>query len=313
VRIQPLSALGEDGEALLRMRALGKARNVERGIEQIRQTLKDGKLSVACLYDDGDAPRGLVAWRWQDNASARAQVILLYMQPIAPPSLGEALVDYVFSELTRVNALQVIEARMRDDSPGVRAAWARRDAAFFERCRMVLLLGRLPLPIVPTPDGYRMVRWEEQHQSQAEQVAITAHDGEIDAVAVPDTGWMTGSLRKLRAGEVAGIGTWNPDASLVAIDKRERVAGYIAIATSGSGAHVVDLSVHSSHRRRGLARSLLIRSMRVCLKQGLSTVSAAVTTRNPVRQLYNQLGFQSTDCGEVAIWWRDRRQLAWRE
>ena len=177
VHLQPLSALSEDGEALLRLRALGKPRGVERSIEQIRNALEGGKLSAVCLYDDDEAPRGLAAWRWQDTAHTQAQVILLYTQPIASPALGEALVDYVFSELVRVNTLQVIEARMRDDSPGVRAAWARRDVVFFERCRMILLLGRLPLPIVPTPDGYRVVRWDRQHQSQVEQVAATAHEG----------------------------------------------------------------------------------------------------------------------------------------
>jgi GNAT superfamily N-acetyltransferase len=313
VRIQPLSALGEDGEALLRMRALGKARDVDRSIDQIRSALDGGKISAVCLYDDDSAPRGLAAWRWQDAGHNQAQVILLYTQPIAPPILGGALVDYVFSELTRVNTLQVIEARIRDESPGVRAAWNHRDMVFFERCRMVLLLGRLPLPIVPTPNGYRAVRWDERHQLQAEQVASAAYEGEIDAVAVPDVGWMIGNLRQLRSTGVAGIGVWNPEASLVVLDKRDRVAGYIAIANAGGSAQVVDLSVHPAHRRRGLARSLLIRSLTVCLRQGLSAVSAAVTTRNMVRQLYNQLGFQTTDCGEVGIWWRDRRQIAWRE
>jgi ribosomal protein S18 acetylase RimI-like enzyme len=305
--------LGEDGEALLRMRALGKARAVERSIEQIRNALEGGKLSAACLYDDDNTPRGLAAWRWQDTAHTQAQVILLYTQPIAPPHLGEALVDYVFSELTRVTTLQVIETRMRDDSPGTRAAWTRRDVVFFERCRMVLLLGQLPLPIVPTPDGYHVLRWDDQYQPQVEQVAATVYEGEIDTVAVPDMGWISGNLRKLRAGEVAGVGTWNTDASLVAVDKRDHVAGYIAIATTAGSAHVVDLGVHPSHRRRGLARSLLIRSLMVCLKQGLSAVSAGVTTRNVVRPLYNQLGFQTTDCGEVGIWWRDRRQIDWRK
>ena len=315
MRIQSLRTLDADSEALLRMRALDRAHDVEHNLQQMQRALEAGRVSAVCLYDDLDMARGLSMWRWYGSGQTHVQVLLLYMQSIAPPVLGEALVDYVFSELVRVVSLQAIEVRVRDDSPGVRAAWARRDLIFFERCRMVRTLRQPPLPLVPLPDGYRVVRWEEDHQAEVERLAVEAYNGSIEAVAVPD---MEGSgvvknLRKLRAGEPSRAGSWCPDASLVAVNKRGDVVGYIATQRSADSALIADLGVHPAHRRRGLARLLVVRSMAACLKQGLSAASFAVTTRSPVRQLCNRLGFQTTDCGEVAIWWHDGRQLAWRE
>jgi ribosomal protein S18 acetylase RimI-like enzyme len=103
------------------------------------------------------------------------------------------------------------------------------------------------------------------------------------------------------------------DMSQFALDRRGHVIGYAAVSALNAGAQIVDLAVLPAHRRRGLARVLSVRSMTICQRRGLDSVSVAVTTRNPARQLYNQLGFQAVDCGEVAIWWRDSRQLKWQE
>jgi GNAT superfamily N-acetyltransferase len=254
----------------------------------------------------------MAAWRWADRAETYAQVVLLYTPAGSDPAWGEALVDFVFSELARAPTLRVIEARMRDETPGAREAWLRHDVAFFERCRMALSLGQLPLPVLPTPRAYRIARWEEEHQPQAEQVAIAARDGTVDAVAIPDAQGprLAENLRRLRAGTGD---RWLDEASFVALDRKTGVVAYIAATQAGNGALIADLATHPAHRRQGLARLLLIRSLGACLRLGIASATLAVTTRNPARQLVNQLGFRATDCGEVAIWWRDGRHLVWRE
>jgi ribosomal protein S18 acetylase RimI-like enzyme len=309
VHVQPLRALNADSEALLRARAEETGRDVE---SSLRDALAARKIEAVCLYDDGFVPRGLAAWRWADPGQVHAQVVLLYVRAESPPALSGALVDYVFSELVRVRSVEVIEARARDDSPGVRAAWQRHELIFFERCRMVRPLGVTPLPVLPVPDGYRLVRWQDEFMDAIEQIALSAREGSIDSAAVPEFlgDRAADTLRKLWTSE---SDRQNVNASWVVLNKRKQVSGYVAVSSAGREALIVDLAVCAPHRRRGLARLLMVRGLAVCQQAGISAVHLAVTTRNPARYLYNQLGFQTTDCGEVAIWWRDGRQLKWRE
>lgn len=313
VRLHPLRLLSSDAESLLRMRAAEHARDPEESLAQIRRALERGRLQAVCLYDDAEKPRGFAAWRW--HGDDHAQVIVQYTLPIVPPALGETLVDYVFSEVIRAHDVQVIEARMRNSSPGVRAAWARHDAAFFERCRLIRPLGQVPVPILPIPAGYRLDRWDDDLLPQIDALALAAHQDGIEAVAVPESAGaaVAERLRSARAGDAASDRRWHAEASLVALDRGNRVAGYVAVTATPGEAAVLDLSVHPQHRRRGLGRLLLARSMAACRAAGLVAVIVAVTTRNPARRLADQLGFQPVTCGEVAIWWRDGRQLAWRE
>ncbi len=314
MRIEPLKVLTPDSESLLRMRDLAHPRDIEASLHHMRAALEAGKLFVLCQYDDYDLPRGIAAWRWHDSRHSYAQIIVLYTQPVTAPEMGEELVRHLFRSMGEVPTLNVIETRMRDESPGVRDAWARRGVVFFERCRMARYLQQSPIPVVPVPRNYRLAIWGEEHRDQVEQLASTVYAGTIDAVVVPDTqpSRIVKSLRRLQGGEFAGVDAWNQEASLVVLDKRDQVVGYIAVALGGGGALVADLAVHEAHRRRGLARVLLVRSMTACFKQGVTSISFAATTRNPVRTLCNQLGFQAADCGEVGLWWRDGRQSAWK-
>jgi GNAT superfamily N-acetyltransferase len=312
LHIKPLHVLDADSEALLRVRAEERGRDVQSSLGRIRDALAARKIMAVCLYDDSNIPRGITTWRWADPGQVYAQVLMLYLHPTSPPALCEALVDYVFSELARVRTLQVIEVRVRDDAPEVRQAWQRHDLVLFERCRMARPLGVTPLPVVPVPGGYRIARWQDEFQEQVEQIASAARQDTIDAAAVPDANGkrMAETLRKLWAGE---SDRWNAEASPVVLDKRGQVSGYVAASSTDGEALIADLTVQPAHRRRGLARLLMVRCLTVCQQQGLPVAHVAVTTRNPARQLANQLGFHPTDCGEVAIWWRDGRQLRWRE
>ncbi len=309
MHIEPLRALNAASEGLLRERAEGKGRDGEAGLLQIREALVARKIEAVCLYDEAHGPCGIAAWRWPDRGQVYAQVLVFYVRATSPPALSEALVDYVFSELVRVQPLQVIEVRARDDAPGVRAAWQRHDFVFFERCRMVRPLRVTPLPVLPVPDGYRVVPWQDGFWDAITAVAAEAYDDSVESVVVPG-GRVIDQLRKLWAN-----GSERPyaDASRVVLDKRGRVIGYGAVSALNGEAHIIDLAVLPEHGDQGLERALLVRSLTACQQRGLDAVSVAITTRNPSRQLYNQLGFRPVDCGEVAIWWQDGRQLDWRE
>jgi ribosomal protein S18 acetylase RimI-like enzyme len=203
----------------------------------------------------------------------------------------------------------VIEVRARDEAPGVRAAWRRHDFVVFERCRMLRPLGVAPLPLLPVPIGYRVVPWQDDYSDAAAEIAAAVYEDSIESAAVPGSQ----VIEHLRKAWGSGSELQGAEASRVMLDRRGQVVGYVAVSMPDGDAQIADLAVLPGHRRRGLARVLLVRSMTVCRQRGLDTVSVAVTTRNPARQLYNQLGFRPIDCGEVAIWWQDGRQLNWRE
>jgi len=303
--------------ALLRARALARGRDPDRAARQVADALQAGRIEAVGVRDDEDGRLcGLAAWRWPDPAGRTyAQVVLVYVLPVAFPAVGGALVGHVLEHLAAVPTLDVIEVRLRDSGPGLRAAWEEYGFARFERCRMVRVLGNVPVPVVAPPDGYRVVPWENGHRAAVEDVARRAMQGTIDESAVPEAQGdrLVALLRDLRAGRYAGVEDWNAAASFVVLDRKERVVGYVAAATAGENGQLVHLAVHPDHRERGLARVLVIRSLIACQQQGLPGVMVAVTTRNPARFLYNQLGFQTIDCGEVALWWRDGRQQRWSE
>ena len=106
-------------------------------------------------------------------------------------------------------------------------------------------------------------------------------------------------------------GPWNAGASWVALDGNGTLTGYVGTIDLGAMGFVVDIAVHPDHRRRGLARALLLHCMAACQAQGRSGVGLAVTARNPAQGLYESLGFRTLDVGETAIWWADGRQKAW--
>jgi hypothetical protein len=307
LRFRLLTALDSEAEALLRARGAATGRDPERGLRQMRDALADRRISAAVLRADDDAPQGLAIWRWTDRERSYAQVLLCYVEAAADPALGEALVDFVFSELIRVGSLQVIEARMRDESPGARASWRRHEAAFFERCRLTRWLGALPIPILSAPAGYRIMPWTDAHQAQAEQIAMAARRNSIDAVAAPD-----GQGPRLAENLRQRAGGWMDTASFVALDRRGNVAGHIAVTQADDRALIVDLAAQPVPENTQMLRALLVRALTACSGQKLAAVDRVITKRDPTQPLYQQVGFQATECGEIAIWWRDGRQLAWR-
>jgi ribosomal protein S18 acetylase RimI-like enzyme len=311
VRIESLRILTPACENLLRERAEEKGRDSADSLRSIGDALAVRKAEAIALYDDSSILRGIAAWRWADRMQSHAQVLILYTPASTPAPLGEALVDYVFSELIRVGSLQVIEARVRDEAPGAREAWLRHGVVMFERWQMSRPLGMIPLPILPVRDKYMLAPWQPERQTEIEQVAAAAYRDGVEGIAVPDLqgNRAVENLRKLSADP----DNWNADASMIVVDKRSgSPVGYVAVVNSAQDVQIEDLAVHPSHRRRGLARTLLVRAMTIAQRQKHSAVALSVTARNPVCALYHQLAFQQVHCGEVAIWWRDGRHMAWR-
>jgi ribosomal protein S18 acetylase RimI-like enzyme len=309
--IEPLYRLDAEGETLLRVRAVYSGRNGDRSIDHVRDALALGKLTAVALYDERRIMRGISAWKWQDVGRTRAQVVMLYVEPAVSRDTGALLGEHVFRALSGVPTLEVIAARARDDSPGVWNAFLKHGALFFERCRMQRRLGDVPLPVVAPPNGYRITPWNDDYGLALEQVAAAAHEDDLEAVVVPHN-HVARTLHRLRTGDL--LDQWNTATTLVAVNRDGQPVGHVVISAVEDGAgRLVDLAVHPRHRRQGLGRALMVRGLQACRAQGITTLTAGVTTRNPARRLFDHLGFSAVDCGRVAIWWRDGRQQACRE
>lgn len=316
-RIERLPSLTPAAAQVLRQRARDRGHDAERRIRHITEALAARRIRAACQFDDSGTPCGFAAWRvWPlDDSLRRAQVIILYTVPEAPPTSGAALVEHVFRDLQLSPTVIMIEARLRDEVPGARAAWLARGCVVFERCHMVHTLDDVMLPATPLPRRYQLIRWKPDHHEGVKAVAQRAHTDNVESVTLPDL-WGDLLLRRLRIrveGEQLGVGDWLPGVSFVALHRSRKVVGYIAIEQAGNQARIVDHAVHPSHRGKGIGRALLLYSLAQCLECNVEAVTVGLSVRNPAFRLYQRAGFAPDSCGDVAIWWEDGRQLAWRE
>jgi ribosomal protein S18 acetylase RimI-like enzyme len=313
-RVENLTVLSAGAETLFRTVLAETSPDIEDELGEAREGLADGSVVGAVLRSEMGDVQGLALWRWDDEARHFAGVHVLALTADAAGESVDALLDHVWQSLLADPALHMIGVRVRGESPIVRDALARRNTVTFGRWMMVCDLFSWESRDLTPPPGYRLVQWEESHQRQAEVVAVLSLVGSVDEVVVPDVqdGRIGETLRQIREGSYPSIGPWIEAASLVALDESGAVVGYIATVDMGTMGFVADIGVHPDHRRKGLGRLLVARSMAALQAQTYPMIGLAVTDRNPAVRLYKQLGFQVMQRGEAAIWWRDGRQLAWQ-
>ncbi|MCB9452465.1 MAG: GNAT family N-acetyltransferase [Anaerolineaceae bacterium] len=299
----------QPGHLALLRQALGDDAEI---LAQVQEVFAEGKIQGLCGTVDGQ-PVAFTGWRWKDTPPTYAQLMFLYARPDAADEGVMALTDVTLTTLRET--ADVIEVPSPVATPAFRTALQGQDVVFFERCTMLRSIAGDSLPDAALPEGYRLEIWGDQHQIQVEHVALAANQHtEIDAAAVPDaTGErLVAILRNMRIGSYPGIDRWHAAASLVVLTPAGDVCGYIATVVSEEMGFVADTAVHPAHRRQGLARLLLTQSIAACQADGLTKMGLAVTTRNPARNLYASLEFETATCGDLGVWWRDGRQLPWR-
>jgi ribosomal protein S18 acetylase RimI-like enzyme len=86
-------------------------------------------------------------------------------------------------------------------------------------------------------------------------------------------------------------------------------AGFIAGCElfPGTG-FVLQLAVRSAYRRRGVAAGLIRDLCRQFEKAGLRRIALGVTLNNPVKHLYDALGFSGILDTDAFFWWRTARE-----
>lgn len=82
---------------------------------------------------------------------------------------------------------------------------------------------------------------------------------------------------------------------LVALDRKSpvrRVTGYIVFWTVEDEMHILNLAVHESHRRKGIAKQLVVSAIKFAQKKGARRAFLEVRFSNiAARNLYSGIGF----------------------
>lgn len=168
---------------------------------------------------------------------------------------------------------------------------------WFKRYRMHFDL-RNPLPELPDlPAGYELLPWDPSLLGRHAQAKYLSFRHEIDANVFPCLAEQAG-CRQLMS-EISGRQGFVPASTWLAICRQSGSPELKNCGTvqginlrEGEGS-IQNLGVAPEHRGRGLARSLLILSLRGFTAEGLQEASLEVTARNRYAiDLYRRFGFR---------------------
>ena len=162
-----------------------------------------------------------------------------------------------------------------------RRGYTRAEAFFYARSRPVADA----LPATPLPDGYQV-------RSVAAKTDLPAR------VAVHNNAFILSSLTVSRYRRAVESASYRPDLDLVAVAPDGAFAAFCIVwydAENQIGAFE-PVGTHSAHRRRGLARAVMVEGLRRLRALGAHT--ALVNTYHedePAIRLYESLGFREMD------------------
>lgn len=306
--VDGMAGLAAGGDAILRRALAAFSQDPEDDFQQLSVLLQNGQREGLFLID-ADQVCGLATWQYEDEARRFAAVDMLYIDAGVSSPAVEALVQALWDTLTTDPALDMIALRVHDAPELVRAALLEHGVTIFERQMMTCPLFDWTAPADVANDGYQVVPWTDQHQAGVEAMAPLAQAGNIDEIVVPDAqaDRMVTAIRKIRAGEYPNVGPFLADASRVVLAGDGTVVGYLAAVDMGMLPFISEVAVLPAHRRRGLGRWLVVATMAALQQQGYSMVGLVVTGGNPAQKLYEALGFQPMQVGEMAVWWKDGR------
>jgi mycothiol synthase len=173
-------------------------------------------------------------------------------------------------------------------------AWALFSGAGYEPVRHMIMMTRpvdLPLPDAPMPDGLVVRPAEPGHVPaiwEAMWEARRDHWGYVEPTEQDYQRWTRGRLFAPELWKVAWDGEQVAGMVLNRLDREQnekhgRLRGYTQ-----------DIFVRRPWRRRGLARSLLVQSIRMFREMGMEETALGVDTQNPsgALRLYESVGYR---------------------
>lgn len=268
----------------------GRAIGAEELLIQI-QMIARMDVMKAVVAVQADEALGVVAIKNMPDEGA-SNISLMYATPDADAAVGIALVDYALQVAWEDPAVQVMTAQLFTDPPGVINAFAAHGVEVIPR-QMMRLSGiqgkEWHSPLAP---GYSFALWERSQLDEITHFVVASNRGTSEERLMPGMDQFEG-MRDIFRDVLHG--KWGPvdyQASSLVVDTAGTMVGMILISlTPDHVGFVIDVNVDRAHRRRGIARAMMNRAIEILAAHGAEEVQLGVTTANPARLLYEDLGF----------------------
>lgn len=269
----------------------GRRITAEELLLQVQMVARMNVMRAAAAVQAGEAV-GVVAIKNLPDEAA-SNISLLYTVPDADEPVGEALVEFALKEVWGDPAVEVMTAQLFTDPPGVSSAFVARGVEVIPR--QMLRLAPIERktwhsPLVP---GYSLAPWERSRLDEVTHLVLAGNRGTTEERLLPGMDHFDG-MRDIFLDVLNG--KWGPvdtQASALVVDSGGALVGMILTSlTPDRVGFVIDVNVAPAHRRRGIARALMNHTIGVLKAHGADEVQLGVTTANPARLLYEDLGFK---------------------
>jgi ribosomal protein S18 acetylase RimI-like enzyme len=174
------------------------------------------------------------------------------------------------------------------------------------RVFMVLPLGNLTQPKIPTHPEVEIRPWDEADYQPSAAVITAAYRGHVDAQINDQYHTLSGSLRFLNnIVRFPGCGVFDAESSFVAVDRRAKsLIGLILCSRVRKDVgHVTQVCVLPEYRSRRIGESLLDATVGNLTKRSFSMLSLTVTEANTrAITLYKRLNFESKRIFDAFVW-----------
>jgi ribosomal protein S18 acetylase RimI-like enzyme len=170
------------------------------------------------------------------------------------------------------------------------------DLAYFKRFRMEINLAAHDLTPTPVANRYSFIPWDDSLLDVFSEAKYLSFRNEMDANVFPCLGEFDGCRRLMT--EISQKPGFLPEATWLAVcstggEDRPHYCGTVQGVRDKHGLGAIqNLGVAPEHRRAGLGRSLLLRSLAGFQRAGVRRVYLEVTAENDgAIRLYRRVGF----------------------
>ena len=217
------------------------------------------------------------------------------------------LLIHVIETLQQSPGIHRVEAQLLVHETGeVARPFLEQGFQRHSRLFMVLPLGSGSKQAEPVHPDIEIRRWSEQDYQPAAAVITTAYRGHVDSEINDQYRTLSGSLRFLNnIVRFPGCGTFDADASFVAIHKKSRtLIGLILCSrVRHDVGHVTQVCVLPEYRSQRLGVSLLAASSENLRRRNFCMLSLTVTQANTrAVDLYRRLGFDTKRVFDAFVW-----------
>ncbi len=218
------------------------------------------------------------------------------------------LLSHVIDTLQSSPGVHRVEAQLLMHNAGSAAApFVGEGFSRYQRLFMTLPLATEPAaPLREMPADFDIRPWREQDYQSAAGLITAAYRNHVDSEINDQYRTLSGSLRFLNnIVRFPGCGTFDPDASFVAIHKptRSTVGMILTSRVKEDVGHVTQVCLMPEFRNYGIGEALIAATRANLHKRNFSMLSLTVTEANKrAVALYIRLGFRVQHVFDAFVW-----------